>query len=100
MLSEKVTAALYVPNFGIICPYELTVAAVGNAIDNGVELIRNFEVADVKKENGVFTVTSVGDCAVQAKYFVNCADCYSDKIAALTGESLHYNPARRPVYAA
>ena len=35
----------------IICPYELTIAAVGNAMDNGVELKTNFEVKEIKIEN-------------------------------------------------
>ena len=34
-LSKNITAALLVPTAGIICPYELTVAALGNAMDNG-----------------------------------------------------------------
>ncbi len=47
-LSDKVSKALYVPNAGIICPYDLTIAAVGNAMDNGVTLLRNFEVAQIQ----------------------------------------------------
>ncbi len=52
-LSEKVSRALYVPNAGIICPYDLTIAAVGNAMDNGVELKRNFAVANIEKHTSV-----------------------------------------------
>ncbi len=47
-LSEQVSRALYVPNAGIICPYDLTIAAIGNAMDNGVTLKRNFEVAKIE----------------------------------------------------
>ncbi len=47
-LSQQVSKALYVPNAGIICPYDLTIAAVGNAMDNGAALLRNFEVVQIQ----------------------------------------------------
>ena len=56
-LSGDVSMALYVPDSGIIGPYELTIAAVGNAMDNGAELKRNFEVASIVRRD-VFTLTS------------------------------------------
>ena len=37
-LSDRVTCALYAPSCAIICPYELTIAAIGNAMDNGAEV--------------------------------------------------------------
>ena len=85
-LSEKVTKVLLVPNAGIICPYELTIASIGNAMDNGVSLKRNFAVARITKENGSFTVTSENGETVTGTYFVNCAGGYSDKIAQIAGD--------------
>ncbi len=84
-LSEAVSKALYVPNAGIICPYDLTVAAIGNAMDNGVELRRSFEVAAIEKKDG-FTVTSAEGACVQSTYLVNCAGGYADQIAELAGD--------------
>ncbi len=86
MLSEQVSMVLDVPNAGIICPYELTVAAVGNAMDNGTELKLNFEVSAITRENGVFTVTAADGATVQARYVVNCAGAYSDRVAAMVRE--------------
>ena len=43
-LSPLVKWALYAKTGSIICPYELTVAAIGNAMDNGADLKCNFEV--------------------------------------------------------
>lgn len=57
-LSEKVTCALYAPSAAIICPYELTIAAVGNAMDNGVELHTGFQVTDIKEKDGFFEILS------------------------------------------
>lgn len=84
-LSPDVTLALHITSAGIVCPYELTVAAMGNAIDNGAELIRKFKVASIKKDDD-FTVTSEKGESVTAKFVVNCAGAYSDKIAAMIGD--------------
>ena len=85
-LSRDVTRALRVPGSGIISPYELAIAATGNAMDNGATLIRNFEVAAICRKGGVFTVSSSGGASVQCRYFVNCAGGYADRIAAMAGD--------------
>ena len=84
-LSEAVTKVLRVTNAGVVGPYELTIAAVGNAMDNGVELKRNFAVSAIEKTEA-FTITAENGETVQAKYLVNCAGGGSDKIAALAGD--------------
>ena len=84
-LSAAVTKVLHVTNAGIVCPYDLTIAAVGNAMDNGVTLYRNFEVSAISKED-VFTVTSASGQQIQSRYLVNCAGGYSDAIARMAGD--------------
>ena len=85
-LNDDLDCALLAPTGAIVCPYELTIAAVGNAMDNGAALKLNFEVADVKKENGKFIITSKDGESVETKYVINSAGVYSDKIAAMTGD--------------
>lgn len=85
-LSKEITLVLRVKTAGIICPYKLTLAAVGNAMDNGVELRRNFEIVSVEKQD-VFTVKSTNGETVQGEWFVNCAGCFSDKIAQMVGDN-------------
>ncbi|MBP3395928.1 MAG: FAD-dependent oxidoreductase [Clostridia bacterium] len=85
-LSEKVSLVLNVPNAGIVCPYELTIAAIGNAMDNGVCLKTNYAVNGIEKTEKGFSVTAASGEVVEAKYVVNCAGCYSDKIAQLVGD--------------
>jgi len=85
-LSPAVTKVLHVTNAGIVCPYDLTIAAIGNAMDNGVELHRNFQVCGITKENDVFTVTAASGQSLQGRYLVNCAGGYSDEIARLAGD--------------
>ena len=38
-VSQDAVCALHAPTGGIVCPYELTVASIGNAMDNGANLI-------------------------------------------------------------
>ena len=85
-LSPAVTKVLRVTNAGIVGPYELTIAAVGNAMDNGVTLKRNFDVTAIHNDNGIFTITAGYGEAVKVRYLVNCAGGGSDKIAALAGD--------------
>ncbi|MBR4761441.1 MAG: NAD(P)/FAD-dependent oxidoreductase [Clostridia bacterium] len=86
-LSSEITSVLSVPTAGIICPYELTIAAVGNAMDNGAKLKLNFETVSIAKKDGVFEIASSAGEVVKAKYIVNCAGCYSDKISAMIGDN-------------
>ena len=93
-ISDEVNCALYAPSGAIVCPYELAVAAVGNAMDNGAELFRNFEVVSIVKNDGVFTVSSNNN-EIRARFVVNAAGVYSDKIAALNGDdSFNVHPRR------
>ncbi len=86
-LSPEITSALNVPNAGIICPYELTIAAVGNAMKNGAKLLTDFTVTSIINANSEFTVSSADGRTVSAKYIINCAGCYSDKVANMVGDS-------------
>lgn len=85
-LSPAVTAVLHVPNAGIISPYELTIAAVGNAMDNGVALQRNFEVSSIHRDEAGFCVCAASGECVRGRYLINCAGGHSDRIAALAGD--------------
>ena len=85
-LSKEITSVLWVRNAGIVCPYDLTIAAVGNAMDNGAALRLNFEIAKVEKKDGIFVITSSAGETVEAKYLINCAGCASDKVAKLCGD--------------
>ena len=84
-LSKEVSRVLHVPNAGIVCPYSLAIAAVGNAMDNGVTLKRNFSVINIDRSD-VFTVTAGSGETVKGRFLVNCAGGYSDVIAAMAGD--------------
>ena len=93
-ISDKVTCALYAPTGGIVCPYDLTIAALGNAMDNGAELKRNFPVTAIEKISDGYQICSKKE-TVEARFVVNCAGLYSDSIAKMVGdESIIVHPRK------
>lgn len=94
-VGEGVTSALLAPTGAIICPYELCMAAVGNAMDNGAELLLGFKVEKIERNEGGFKLTDSTGRAVEAAYVVNCAGVYSDEIAEAVGdESFSVTPRK------
>lgn len=96
-ISDNVVCALYAPTGAIICPYELTVAAIGNAMDNGAELVRNFEVKAIEKTADGYCVASDDD-KIEAKFVINAAGVYSDEIAKMVGDDSFTITPRRGEY--
>lgn len=86
-ISDEAVAALYAKTGGIICPYELAIAAIGNAMDNGAELFTDFEVTGITKQSDIFTVGSAEGKNVEGRVVINCAGITSGKIAALVGDN-------------
>ncbi len=84
-ISDNAVFALYAPTGAITCPYELTIAAVGNAMDNGVHLKLNFEVVKIKTIANGFEIASESE-TIQTKYIINAAGLFADKIAKMVGD--------------
>ena len=85
-ISDDAVCALYAKTGGIVCPYELTIAAIGNAMDNGAELITEFNVVNVTKTGDCFKLVSADGKTVSAKTIINAAGAGSGKIAELCGD--------------
>ena len=96
-ISDNVICALHAPTGAIVCPYELTVAAIGNAMDNGVELFRNFEVKEIVKNDGGYVICS-DSSSVTAAYVINATGVYADKIAGMIGDNSFEITPRRGEY--
>ena len=96
-IGEGVRCALLAPTGAIICPYELCMAAVGNAMDNGASLKLNFGVTKIEKIDGGYRVSSDKE-SVEAKIVINCAGIYSDKVAKMAGDDSFSINARRGEY--
>ena len=93
-ISPEAKAALWAPTAGIVCPYELTVASVENAVVNGADFIRNFAVNKIDFNGEEFTVSN-GETDIISKYVINAAGVFCDEIAALIGDdSIHTVPRK------
>ena len=97
-ISKNAICALYAPTGSIVCPYELTLAAVGNAMDNGAELKLDFEVADIARNGEGFAVTSADGVTINARYVINAAGLHSDAIARMVGDDSFTVHPRRGEY--
>lgn len=84
-ISENAVGALHAPTGAIVCPYGLCIAAMGNAMDNGAELMLNFSVENIEKCDEYYKISS-DEKSVDAKYVVNAAGLFSDKVANMVGD--------------
>ena len=84
-LSEEVIEALSAPTGGIVGPWDLTIAAAENAMDNGMELLLDAEVTAIEKTAGGWRVTAGGK-TLESRIVINCAGLCSDKIHNLVAE--------------
>ncbi len=83
-LSHDVKWALYCKGAGICSPYEMAIAMMENAIENGSELKLEHEVIGIEKNVNTFVVkTNHGD--FESKYVINAAGVYTDDIAKMVG---------------
>lgn len=96
-ITDKVIKGLLAPTCGIVNPFELVVAAMENAMDNGVKLNLSEEVKSIiKQDNGFGVNTNKG--SYETKYVINCAGVYSDKVSEMVNEKKFTIRPRRGEY--
>ena len=97
-ISDEAVGALLSESAGIVCPYELTIAAVENAVTNGVEFIRNCEVKSITENAESYILnTTAGD--ISARFIVNAAGNFSDELAKMVGDdSIELVPRKGEYY--
>ncbi len=96
-ISDEVECALFAPTGAIVCPYELCLAAIGNAMDNGAELKTNFAVSEISKSDDGYEIFSEKE-SIKAKIVVNAAGMFSDEIARMVGDDSFTISPRRGEY--
>ncbi len=96
-IGDTVKYALYAPTGAIVCPYELAMASIGNAMDNGASLELAFSVDKIEQLEEGWRVFA-GERFIDAKTVINCAGVYADKIAQLIGDESFTIHARRGEY--
>jgi glycerol-3-phosphate dehydrogenase len=96
-LNPGVIKALHASTAGIVSPYKLNIAAVENAVVNGVDFLRETKVIDIKDEKEKFTIsTEKGE--IKCDIIVNCAGIYADEIAKMAGDGFFKLTPRRGEY--
>lgn len=81
--------ALYSPMGSIVDSRKLVESLGFEAKENGVKILLNQKVISVKaKDSKIIITTSMTE--ISAKFVINCAGVYSDKIAKIMGLKLNY----------
>ncbi len=81
-LSKDIIGALWAPSAAITNPWQLALAMAEVAVVNGCKPILNFDVSSIKRENSLY-ILSNGKENVRAKFVINAAGVFADKVSAL-----------------
>ena len=96
-ITDQVIKGLLAPTCGIINPFELVVAAMENAMDNGVKLHLCEEVESINKNDNGFIVATNKN-TYETKYVINCAGVNSDKVSEMVNEKYFTLTPRKGEY--
>lgn len=93
-ITDDVSAALYAPTAGIVCPFGLNLALAENAYENGAEFRFDTEVKMIQKTEAGYTLeTNQG--VLYARCVVNAAGVYADQFHNMVSEKkIHITPRR------
>lgn len=85
-LGTGALGAVYVPREHLIDPWSAPLAYIRQALANGALVLRNAEVTEGQFDGSTWQLTT-GAGPVRARYVVNCAGLYGDRVdRLLTGE--------------
>lgn len=96
-ITDQVKMGLLAPTAGIINPFELVVALMENAIDNGAKLHLNEEVKAINTYEDYYEVVTNEAC-YETKYVINASGIYSDKVNEMVNEHKFTIMPRRGEY--
>lgn len=98
-LSSDVVGGLYAPGGGIIEPYRFVFALVESAQNNGVDILTNFEVSSADQGEERYTIRDGEGRCISARYVINAAGIYADKISSLfSAEEYEITPRKGEYY--
>ncbi len=84
-INPAAKSALFAPTGAYTCPWEMCIALMENAVENGVELLLGEEVFDIAQMVDGFDVI-LKDRALKASFIVNAAGLHADKVASMVGD--------------
>ncbi len=86
-LSAAVCSALWAPTAGICWPFGMAEAFAENALENGAEILRDCEVTGIRAEDGHGFTVETTQGTIRARFVVNAAGVFADKVAAMAGDT-------------
>jgi len=84
-LNRKAIAALYAPTAAITSPYDLAMAMMENAVQNGVEILLETEVTGVMVKGAETRGVRTSRGGIEADCVVNAAGLWADRLSAMAG---------------
>ena len=93
-LSDNVCKTLSLPTTAVITPWEVTIAAIEEAMLNGVELKLSYEVKTINKDNDLFVINN----EIKTKVLINCAGTHCDDITNMLRHSPYKVEAKKGEY--
>lgn len=91
-MGEGVIGGLWVPDSGMVCPYNLVMALAENSARNGVEFRTSTQALSVQRDGGEWLVATP-DETFRTKYVFNCAGTHADKFNNMvSGDVFHIIP--------
>ena len=97
-LSPEVRGALLAETAGVCSSFEMSCAPAEVAENNGVELIRNFNVTKLERNGAYSVLVSSDGRKVSARTVINAAGVHADEIASLFGDGSFRIIPRRGEY--
>ncbi len=89
-LSDHVIKGISLPSTGIVSPWEVTIAALEDAVNNGLDLHLSTKVVAIEKKEGYFDVTT-NQGVFQAGIVINAAGLYSDDVYRMVSTQASYS---------
>ena len=93
-LNPDVVGGLHAPIGGIVEPYRFVFSLVESALKNGVTLVTDFEVDRCEKKHRYYKIFS-GDRSIRARWVVNAAGLYADRVSRIFGAEEYRIEARK-----
>ncbi len=84
-VTPEAVSGVFDPNYGLVCPYKLTIALAEHAVINGARIFLNTEVTGIRVEDGRVrgVVTERGE--ISTGIVVNAAGVFADEVADMAG---------------
>ena len=84
-VTREALAGVFDPNYGMVCPYKLTIALAEHAVLNGAKVCLNTEVTGFRVEDGRVRAVFTNRGVVETSLVINAAGVFADEVADMAG---------------